>query len=206
MEARGDRQAFGGPGIEPRWSHSNKEGVGTAYSADSRLWFTLWRGIVTEVYYHRIDRPQMRDLQFLVSDGSTFFHEEKRDLATVTTRTGEHALAYRTEAEAPGGGYTLRKDIITDPHQPCLLVRTRLEVTAPELVGRLRLYVLAAPHLNVGGWGNTATVYQYSDVRSWLRRRRASRSLSVRPFPSFGAPWVSWERAMVGPTSPTTAR
>ncbi|MGA8711048.1 MAG: glycoside hydrolase family 15 protein [Thermoplasmata archaeon] len=160
MEARGDRQAFGGPGIEPRWSHSNKEGVGTAYSADSRLWFTLWRGIVTEVYYHRIDRPQMRDLQFLVSDGSTFFHEEKRDLATVTTRTGEHALAYRTEAEAPGGGYTLRKDIITDPHQPCLLVRTRLEVTAPELVGRLRLYVLAAPHLNVGGWGNTATVYE----------------------------------------------
>ncbi len=104
MEARGDRLAFGGPGIEPRWSHSNKEGVGTAYSTDSRLWFTLWRGIVTEVYYHRIDRPQMRDLQFLVSDGSTFFHEEKRDLATITTRPGEHALAYRTLAEAPGGG------------------------------------------------------------------------------------------------------
>jgi glucoamylase len=159
MEARGDRLAFGGPGIEPRWSHSNKEGFGTAYSADSRLWFTLWRGIVTEVYYHRIDRPQLRDLQFLFSDGATFFHEEKRDLPTVTTRVSEHALAYRTQAEAPGGGYVLRKEIITDPHQPCLLVRTRLDVPSPELVGRLRLYVLAAPHLNVGGWGNTATVY-----------------------------------------------
>ena len=160
MEARGDRVAFGGPGIEPRWSHSNKEGVGTAYSADSRLWFTLWRGIVTEVYYHRIDRPQLRDLEFLLTDGSSFFHEEKRDLPTVTTRGSEHALAYRTRAEAPGAGYVLRKEVISDPHQPCLLVRTRLDVPSPELAGRLRLYVLAAPHLNVGGWGNTATVYE----------------------------------------------
>ena len=151
--------AFGGPGIEPTWSHSNKDGVGTAYSGDSRLWFTLWRGIVTEVYYHRIDLPQLRDLQFLFSDGSTLFHEEKRDLQTVTTRTGEHALAYRTLAESPDGTYRLRKEIIADPHLPCLLLRGRLEVLDPEMVGRLRCYLLAAPHLNVGGWGNSATVY-----------------------------------------------
>jgi len=160
MEARGDRLAFGGPGIEPTWSHSNKEGVGTAYSGDSRLWFTLWRGVVTEVYYHRIDLPQLRDLQFLVSDGATFFHEEKRDLATVTDRGSDHVLAYRTHAEAPDGSYRLRKEIITDPHLPCLLLHTRFEVLSPELSGRARLYVLAAPHLDVGGWGNDATVYE----------------------------------------------
>jgi len=159
VQARGERVAFGGPGIEPRWSHSNKEGVGTAYSGDSRLWFTLWRGIVTEVYYHRIDQPQLRDLEFLLSDGSTFFHEEKRDLRTVTLRGSDHALAYRTQAEAPDGRYSLRKEVIADPHLPCLLIRTRLDVTATELADRLRLYVLAAPHLDVGGWGNTATVY-----------------------------------------------
>ncbi|HEV8049606.1 MAG TPA: hypothetical protein VGP88_03330, partial [Thermoplasmata archaeon] len=39
MEFRGDREAFGGPGIEPRWTHGNKDGVGTAFSADSKLWF-----------------------------------------------------------------------------------------------------------------------------------------------------------------------
>lgn len=160
MQARGDRIAFGGPGIEPTWSHSNKEGVGTAFSADSRLWFTLWRGIVTEVYYHRIDLPQLRDLQFLLSDGATFFHEEKRDLRTTTVRRGDHALAYRTTGEAPDGGYRLEKEIIANPHLPCLLVRTRLKVLVPDLEGRLRLYVLAAPHLNVGGWGNSATVYE----------------------------------------------
>jgi glucoamylase len=159
VRARGDRVAFGGPGIEPTWSHSNKDGVGTAYSGDSRLWFTLWRGIVTEVYYHRIDLPQLRDLQFLFSDGETLFHEEKRDLRTETVRAGEHALAYRTLGESPDGRYRLRKEVIADPHLPCLLVRARLEVADPELTPRLRCYLLAAPHLNVGGWGNSATVY-----------------------------------------------
>ena len=73
-------EAFGKPGIKPRWTHSNKDGVGTAYSASSHLWFTIWNGIVTEAYYPTIDRPQLRDLQYLITDGSTFFQEEKRNL------------------------------------------------------------------------------------------------------------------------------
>ncbi len=35
------REAFGRPGIEPRWSSSTKEAVGTAYSRSSRIWFTV---------------------------------------------------------------------------------------------------------------------------------------------------------------------
>ena len=63
VRIRGDRAAFGHPGLPPRWTHGCKEGVGTAYAASSRLWFTLWNGIVTEVYFPTIDRPQLRDLQ-----------------------------------------------------------------------------------------------------------------------------------------------
>ena len=33
---RGERDAFGQPGLEPHWTHGNKEGVGTAYSFDSQ--------------------------------------------------------------------------------------------------------------------------------------------------------------------------
>src|SRR5574337_431058 len=73
-------KAFGWPGIEPRWSHGNKDGVGAAYSASSRVWFTLWNGIITELYYPTVDRPQLRDLQYLITDGKSFFHEEKRHL------------------------------------------------------------------------------------------------------------------------------
>jgi glucoamylase len=159
VEPRGNRVAFGGPGMEPRWSHSNKDGVGTAYSADSRLWYTLWRGIVTEVYFPRIDRPQVRDLQFLLTDGETFFHEEKRQLRSVTKRPTDHALGYRVTSHDPEGRYRIHKSVIGDPHLPCLLVNTRLEVRHPGLEGRLRLFALAAPHLDAGGWGNNATVY-----------------------------------------------
>src|SRR4030095_8615166 len=49
--------AFGAPGIEPRWTSSAKEGVGTAYHTSCRVWFTLSHGIVNEIYYPHIDQP-----------------------------------------------------------------------------------------------------------------------------------------------------
>jgi glucoamylase len=163
MEPRGQRVAFGAPGIAPRWSHSNKDGVGTAYSADSRVWFTLWRGVLTEAYFPTIDRPQLRDLQFLLTDGSSFFHEERRVLTAETERPYDHSLGYRIRGVAPGDSYRLHKQVISDPHLPCLLVRTRVEIRDPKLESKLRLYVLAAPHLDVGGWGNNASVLEILD-------------------------------------------
>ena len=73
-------EAFGAPGLEPRWTSSVKDAVGTAYSASSRVWFTCSHGILNEIYHPTIDRAQVRDMEFLVTDGETFVHEEKRDL------------------------------------------------------------------------------------------------------------------------------
>jgi hypothetical protein len=42
--------AFGAPGIEPRWTSSAKEGLGTAYHTSCRVWFTLSHGIVNEIH------------------------------------------------------------------------------------------------------------------------------------------------------------
>jgi len=72
--------AFGAPGIEPRWTSSAKEGVGTAYHTSCRLWFTLSHGIVNETCYPQVDQSNTRDFQFLITDGETFCHEEKRVL------------------------------------------------------------------------------------------------------------------------------
>src|SRR6478609_535697 len=86
--------AFGRPGIPPGWTSSAKEGVGTAYATASRVWFTLSHGIVNEIYYPTIDRPQVRDMQFLITDGKTFFHEEKRHLSSRTETAAQNALVY----------------------------------------------------------------------------------------------------------------
>ena len=158
MQGIAGSEAFGKPGIEPRWTHSNKEGVGTAYSASSHLWFTIWSGIVTEVYYPTVDRPQLRDLQYLVTDGSTFFHEEKRDLTLAVERISDHALGYRCINKDPGGRYTITKDVIADPHLPCLLQRTRLTGKNKAFLQSLKLFALCAPHLEIGGAGNNAYV------------------------------------------------
>ena len=74
------RLAPDGPGIEPRWTRGAKIAVGTAYSTTSRVWYTLDRGCVTEIYCPTIDSAQVRDLQFLVTDGESFSHDERRCL------------------------------------------------------------------------------------------------------------------------------
>ena len=69
--------APGAPGMPPTWSSSAKEMVGCALGR-SRLWFTVGGGIVNEVYYPRIDIPQIRDLGFIIADGRGFWVEVKR--------------------------------------------------------------------------------------------------------------------------------
>ncbi len=46
--------AFGAPGQVPTWQHADKDGVGAAYSNGNRVWFTLWRGVLTEVFYPHV--------------------------------------------------------------------------------------------------------------------------------------------------------
>lgn len=151
----GQSVAFGWPGIAPRWTSSSKEGVGTAYADASRVWFTLSHGILNEVYYPTVDRPQIRDLQLLVTDGETFFHEEKRDLDNEITVLEKGALGYRIVTRDPAGRYRIVKEVISDTSRACVLVHAKIEAD-DAWRGRLRVYVLLAPHLDVGGADNTA--------------------------------------------------
>ncbi len=148
------KHAFGAPGIDPRWTRGAKEAIGTAYSAGSTVWFTASAGVVNEVYYPTVDRPQIRDLQYLVTDGETFFHDERRHFESRVERYEGHALGIRITNREFSGRYAIIKDIIADPHQPCVLVHTRLEGD-PAFLARLRIFALLAPHLAEGGWGNS---------------------------------------------------
>jgi glucoamylase len=149
------QEAFGRPGMPPRWTSSSKSGVGTAYSTSSRVWFTISHGILNEIYFPTIDHPQTRDMQFLITDGETFFHEERRDLDNEIECVESNALGYRVTTSDRKGRYGLIKEIISDPHQPCVLINVQLEGDA-EFLKKLRIYALLAPHLEVGGYGNSA--------------------------------------------------
>jgi glucoamylase len=167
------RDAFGGPGIEPRWTHGSKDGVGTAYSASCRLWFTVWNGVVTEVYYPTIDRPQLRDLQLLITDGQSFFHEEKRHLRSRFERLSDHTLGFRAVNSDPEGRYEIVKEIIADPHQSCVL--QHIEIRGDEMfLPGVRFYALCAPHLELGGWGNNGYVMEAAGRRILVAEKQGT--------------------------------
>ena len=162
-------EAFGSPGLEPRWTSAVKDAVGTAYSASSRLWFTCSHGIVNEMYHPTIDHPQVRDMEFLITDGETFAHEEKRDLDSEFEYIHEETLGIRYVNRDPEGRYRLIKELICDPHHSVLLTHVRIEGD-PELVDRLQMYALLAPHLDGGGEGNSARavdVAGYKMLAAW---------------------------------------
>jgi glucoamylase len=166
-------KAFGWPGIEPRWTHGGKDGVGTAYAASSRVWFTFWNGIITEVYHPTVDRPQLRDLQYLITDGKGFFHEEKRHLESKLEHLSDDGLGYRCTNSDPAGRYAIVKEIIADPHLACVLQHTKL--TGDEsFVSKLRLYALCAPHLEVGGWGNSGYVARLGGRNVLIAERKGT--------------------------------
>ncbi len=157
------KEAFGCPGLPARWTRSEKEGIGTAYNTASRVWFTLSHGILNEVYFPTVDAPQIRDMEYLITDGESFFHEEKRDLITELDYLDHYeALSYRITKSDPHGRYRILKEIITDPYLPCVLIHTRIE-GEPEFLKKLHVYVLLAPHLDRRGSGNTAAKLHVAD-------------------------------------------
>lgn len=151
-------EAFGAPGMEPRWTSSSKEGIGTAYHTASRIWFTLSHGVVNEIYFPCIDQPNTRDVQLLISDGETFVHEERKDLQTEMRYPEKNVLAYEIENKDKEGRYTICKTVICDPHLPVLAINHQLKVHDENLRGKLKVYLLIAPHLRGQGWGNHAHV------------------------------------------------
>src|ERR1700722_8486515 len=162
-----DGPAFGSPGVEPRWTSSKKDAVSTAYSASSRVWFTLSHGTLNEIYYPTIDRPQTRDMELLFTDGETFFHEEKRDLENDFHYIDQKALPVRAVPSALQGRYTVTKEFISDPHHSVVLMNVK--ITGDEsLLCRLKCYALLAPHLDGGGAGNSARSIDVAGRRTLL--------------------------------------
>jgi glucoamylase len=113
---RGDKDAFGRPGIEPRWTHGCKEGVGTAYSGDSGVWVhdleRLHHGTLLPD-----DRQTTGSRSAVPCDRWTSaFHEEKRNLKALTERSSSHPLAYRITNTNPHGCYRIVKEVLAAPH------------------------------------------------------------------------------------------
>jgi glucoamylase len=143
--------APGGPGELPTWTPASKDGIGTAVTTQSKVWFTLQGGILTEVYYPRVDQADVHGLEFAVSDGKHVWIES-RDMRHAIHQLDDRALLYRQVSSDAAGRFTLTKTYATDPQGPTLLI----DVTFAGPVGA-SLYVLYHPALDNSGYGNTGS-------------------------------------------------
>lgn len=127
-----------------------KDGFGTSATTQSKVWFTLTRGAVSEVFAPMIDNPMLRGIEFLVvgrsEDGAVLFVDrEQRDLVHEVVLPDARALLFEVRSRSATRGYRLVKRIFTDPGSDVLLVQGALERAEPAGDGahRLELYVLA---------------------------------------------------------------
>ena len=149
--------APGHPGIAPTWTSSAKDMVGGTLGP-SRIWFTLGFGILNEVYYPRVDTPQIRDLGFIVADGHGFWAEVKR-LENYRLRCIEPGIP-AVEVVHEHQRFTLTLRITPDPDRDVLVIAADLAGDAA-----LRPYVLLAPRLGTSGHDNFARVARHGTRR-----------------------------------------
>jgi glucan 1,4-alpha-glucosidase len=147
--------APGAPGAAATWTTGDKEGLGTSQSSASKVWYTLTGGTMSEVYYPSGVTPNVRELQFAVTDGASWTQLETDATVTRTvTLADRSSLTYQQTSADQQGRWRLTKTYITDPARPTVLVNVTFERLKP---GAMQLFALYDPSLAGDSGNDTGT-------------------------------------------------
>jgi len=113
-----------------QWPTAAKNGFGTSTTLESKVWFTLAGGIMTEVFYPTIDAPQVKTLQLTVrTDYRT--ETEANDTVHRLELPNPASLTFRQVNTAKSGHYTIAKTYVTDPRQNSVLIDVQFDGFTP---------------------------------------------------------------------------
>ena len=171
----------------PTWGPARKDMVGASLGS-SRLWFTVAEGIVTEVYYPRIDIPQIKDIGFIVADDRGFWVELRRLGNYRVTLPKPGVPAVEIVHRHPRFSFTLQ--ICPSQRRDVLLLRYRLEGDPG-----LRPYALMAARLGGDAENNQASVATHNG-RTVLWAEQGPFGLALSAVGADGAD--AWRRCSVG--------
>ncbi len=146
--------APGAPGTLSYFDLARKDCVGTARNTNSKVWYTVAGGVLSDVYEPTIDNTNVQTLQYIVTDGATFTDLQTRDM-TYTVTADPSGMACTVTATSASHGYRLVTTYLTDPGRDSVVMRTRLEATpgSHTAIGKLRLYARLDAHVNGDGGG-----------------------------------------------------
>ena len=156
----GNNLAPGAPGRDAQWASAGKTGVGTSNTLESKVWFTLRDGALTEVYYPTVDIANVRMLELIVVGGSTeqpLVELESADTNHRTEILDPRSLSFRQVNTSRSGAYVITKTYTTDPERHTVLVDVRFENRSGQ---QLSLYVYYDPALGNSGMHDSAWTEQ----------------------------------------------
>ncbi len=149
-----DAVAPGAPGVMSYFDLARKDCVGTSAAAQSKVWYTVAGGVLSDTYEPTIDNTNVSTLQYVVTDGSTFTDLQTRDM-TYTVRADPTGMACTVTATDAQHGYELTTTYITDTASDTVLMHTRLSAIpgSGTKVSGLHLYARLDAHVNGNGGG-----------------------------------------------------
>ncbi|MBP6002531.1 MAG: hypothetical protein KA746_03750 [Pyrinomonadaceae bacterium] len=149
----GQNTASGAPGKDAQWATAGKQGVGTSATLESKVWFTLAQGVMTEVYYPDVTVANVHLLQFVVVNPKTKKVEtEQADAVHQIKVLRPDSPTFQQINTAKSGEWTITKTYTTDPERDSVLIDVRFETRNKTL----SLYVYYDPSLGNSGMGDKA--------------------------------------------------
>ncbi|MFL5707187.1 MAG: glucodextranase DOMON-like domain-containing protein [Ktedonobacteraceae bacterium] len=143
-----------GPGALSHFDLSRKDCLGTARNTNSKVWFTVANGVLSDVYYPTADNTNVETLQYIVTDGSTFTDLQTRDTTYTVQLLDKHSQALDCEVTttAKNGKYRIITDYLTDPQQNTLVMNVHF-IALVGTPSNYQLYVRYDPSINGNGGG-----------------------------------------------------
>lgn len=159
--ARAQISAPGGPGKDAQWATAGKQAVGTSATLESKVWFTLAEGVMTEVYYPDVTVANVQSLQFILVDPETGAVETEMDDALHRIRvTRADSLSFRQINTAKNGKWRIVKQYAIDPE------RNTVMMLAYVLSRKERkVFVRFDPSIGNSGMGDVAETIPSSGAR-----------------------------------------
>ncbi len=148
--------APGAPGKDAQWMTAGKQAIGTSASLESKVWFTLAEGAMTEVYYPNVTVANVHLLQFVVVNEKTKKVETEQDDAIHEVKADSDSLTFTQINTAKSGEWKITKTYTIDSERDTIIIWVRFKPKKYE--DKYKLYVYYDPSINNSGMHDSAWV------------------------------------------------
>ena len=151
--------APGGPGAQSYLDEARKDCFGTARDRQSKVWFTVADGVLSDVFSPSLENTNVNTVQYIVTNGRTFTALQQRDMTYSLRSPDRSGMVCQVTSTDRAHRFRLVSDYITDPARDSVVIRTTLKPLRGKRlrsIRSLKLYVrFDATIDNTGGGGKT---------------------------------------------------